>query len=628
MVTYLIPGFMTDTSVNRTGVVAKVGGEEISSQDVQHMVALIQQQRRYPEYLMPMLMRQGTQILIQQAEVRYEGNRMGLNVSDQEVRDALHNEQFGPLFFPNGQWVGQAEYEKRLRENFGTTPEEFERQLRFELLRNKLLTAVSAGATVTPADIEKAYKEQNTKVKFDYAIITMEDVEKQIRPTDAELKTFYDANKARYQNSVPEKRQVRYFVLNDQQEESKVTVSPSDLQKYYNDNQDQFRTQDRVRVRHILIKTPTPGPDGKVDQKALDEARAKAEDVLKQLKAGADFAELAKKYSDDPGSKDKGGELGWYTKDSELVSEFKEAMLSLPKGQISQPVKSPFGFHIIQVEDKETAGMKTLAQVKDTIEPIVKQQKVADLMDKMANDAQSQAASQGMDKAAAAVGAQVVDTNPITRTDTLPGVGAAPELMTDIFTADAKSPPQAVRTPHGAVIFQVTKVIPPSTPAFEDIKARVVNDFKTERASVLLNQKTAELSDRAHAEHDLRKAAKELGATLKTSDLVTRTSQVPEIGSMSGEAVASVFTLKPGGISGPLTVGRNGVVVELIDRQEPSLTGEDFAKAKDTLREQLLQEKRQEAIELFLGNLNDRLEKEGKLKINNNEMGNLSKSRS
>jgi peptidyl-prolyl cis-trans isomerase D len=628
MVTYLIPGFMTDTSVNRTGVVARVGGEEITTQDVQRIVALIQQQRRYPDYLQPMLMQQGTQILIQQAELRYEGDRMGLKVSDEEVRQALHNDQFAPMFYPNGQWVGQAEYENKLREFYGTTPEEFERQLRFDLLRNKLMTTVTAGVAVTPPEIEAAYKKQNTKVKFDYAVITMDDVEKQIKPTDAELKTFYDANKARYQNSIPEKRQVRYFTISDQQVESKVTVTPTDLQQYYRDHIDQFRTQDRVRVRHILIATPTPGADGKVDPKALDAARAKAEDVLKQLKAGGDFAELAKKYSDDPGSKDKGGELGWYTKDSELVPEFKQAMLSLPKGQISGLVQSSFGFHIIQVEDKETAGMKSLAQVKDQIEPIIKQQKLAALLDQMASAAESQARSQGLDKAAAQYDAKVLESNPISRTDSLAGVGASPDLMTDIFSTEPKTGPQAVRTAQGAVIFEVQKIIPPSTPPFEEIRQRVTNDFKTERASVLLNQKTAELSDQAHASHDLKKAAKDLGATVKTSDLVTRTSQVPDIGSMSGESAGPIFGMKPGEISGPMTIGRNGIVVELIDRQEPPVAGDDFAKAKDNLREQLLQEKRQEAQELFLSNLNDRLEKEGRLKINNNEMGNLRKGRS
>jgi peptidyl-prolyl cis-trans isomerase D len=630
MVAYLIPGFMSGDTVNRTGVVARVGNQEINTQDVQRYVALQQQRQRYPDMMLPYLQQQAVRSLIQEAEIRYEGERMGLGVSDDEVRDALRTGPYAETFFPQGKWIGQDKYEEMLNQG-GSSVDQFERQVRLQLLAGKLFAAVSAGVTVLPSEVEQAYKDQNTKIKFDYAIISMDDVQKQIKPTDAELKAWYDNNKARYQNSIPEKRQVRYFIISQQQLESRVTVTPSDLQDYYRKNQDQFRTQDRVRVRHILIKTPTPGADGKVDQKAMDEARAKAADILKQIKAGGDFAELAKKYSDDPGSKEQGGELGWETKDSDLVTPFKQAMLALNKGQTSDLVQSQFGFHIIQVEDKETAGMKPLAEVKDVIEPSIKEQKVATMLDKMGNAAEEQARKEGLDTAASKSGAQVIETNLIAHNDSLPGVGAGPasgELMNDIFNVKEKAGPQSSRTPQGVVIFDVEKIVPPKTPAFEDVKDKVTNDFKAERSSVLLSQKTAELSDRARAAHDLHKAAKELGATVKSSGLVGRTSQVPDIGPMGSGGVSSVFSLKPGEISTPLNVGRNGVVVAITERQEPALTGDEFTKAKDNLHDQLMQEKRQQAIELFMGNLQDRLEKDGKVKINNNEFGNLTKSRS
>jgi peptidyl-prolyl cis-trans isomerase D len=243
------------------------------------------------------------------------------------------------------------------------------------------------------------------------------------------------------------------------------------------------------------------------------------------------------------------------------------------------------------------------------------------LLDQMSSTAETEARSAGLDKAATKYGAQVIDTNPVARTDSLPGVGASPELMSDIFMVDQKSGVQSIRIPQGAVIFQVEKIIPPRTPDFEDIKDRVTTDFKSQRANTLLTQKTAELSDRAHAEHDLHKAAKELGITLKSSDLVGRTGNVPDVGTMGGAASAA-FTLKPGEISGPLTAEeRNGLVLQVTDRQEPALTGDEFAKAQDTLRDQLVQEKRQEAIQLFMSNLSERLEKEGKLKVNQKELG-------
>ena len=638
MVTYLIPGFMSGSNVNSQGVVAKVGGLEIGTQDVQRYVDLMMQQsarqgQNYGDFMRPYLMQRAIPQLISDAEIRYEGDRMGLAVSDKELADELHNGQFAEMFFPKGQWIGQDRYEQEVRQMFGTTVDEFESQLRSEMQRNKVLAAVTAGVTVTPAEVERAYKDQNTKVKFDYAVLNLDDLEKQIKPTDAELRAFYESNKARYQNSIPEKRQVRYFLLTDQQAQSKIAVTPTEIEKYYRDHDAEYRVPDRVKVRHILIKTPPPGPDGKVDQKAVDAARAKAEDVLKQIKAGGDFAELAKKYSEDkgnaqnPGSAEQGGEVGWIVKD-QTDKAFEAAAFSMNKGQISAPVQTSLGFSIIQTEDKETAHKKSLAEVKDSIETILKQQKTADWLDKAANKAQDDARKQGLEKTAAEFGSPVNNTtNPVSRTDALAGVGVAPDVMSAIFSTDAKAGVQSVRTPQGYAVFEVTKIIPPGTPTFEAIKDRVTTDFKAERSSTLLNQKLAELSDRARANHDLRTAAKEAGATFKTSELVERSSQVPDIGALNGQASVA-FTMKPGEISGPLNLGRKGAVLAITERQEPSLTGDEYAKGKDAVREQLTQEKRQEAMELFVSNLDDRLKKEGKVKTNNTELEGLLKNRS
>lgn len=627
MITYLIPGFMSGTTLNSSGVIASVAGQDVSTTEVREAAQRMLRQRRYPDQYLPFLMQQVVQQLVQEAELRYEAHRMGLSVSDQEIRDELQHGSMSQTFFPGGKWIGEQQYEELLRENNLTT-DMFEKGLRDQLLATKLLTAVTAGATVTPSEIEKAYKEQNTKVKFDYAIIKMDDVEKEIKPTDAELKAYYDANKNRYQNSIPEKRQVRYFVINEKQIESKVTVTPTDVDQYYRQHQDQYRTPDRVKARHILIEMPKPGPDGKVDPKAVEAARAKAEDILKQVRAGGDFAELANKYSEDPGNKgpdgkEQGGELGWFVR-GRMVPEFEKTAFAQNKGQISDLVQTSYGFHIIQTEDKEVAHVKPLSEVKDSIEQTQKLQKAADLMEKTANAAEADARTNTLDKAAAKYETQVVETNPIGRTDSLPGVGGSPELMNDIFTVDQKSGVQSSRTPQGAVIFQVTKIIPPRTPSFEEIKDRVTTDFKNERSSTLLNQKTAELSDRARAAHDLRKAAKEAGATVKSSELVGRDAQVPDVGSMSGSASAA-FNMKPGDISAPLNAGRDGLVLQVTNKQEPALTGDEFAKAKDNLQEQLVGQKRQEAMQLFLSNLSERLEKEGKIKMNKTELENLTR---
>ncbi|HSK45921.1 MAG TPA: peptidylprolyl isomerase [Candidatus Binatia bacterium] len=625
MVTYLIPGFMGDTAASETGVVASVGGHEIRREEVARVVQAQSRGNQIPDFYLPILRQQAVRQLIQQAELQYESERMGLKVSDQEFRDELQYGPYKQAFFPGGKWVGADKYKEMLTQG-GTTVENFERDVRLDLMQRKLVNVIGASATASDAEVEQAFKDQNTKVKFQYAILKMDDVSKAIKPTDTELKAFYDVNKPRYSNSIPEKRQIKYFLLNDKNFADKVTVDPAQIQRAYSANQNAYRIQERVKVRHILIEMPKPGPDGKVDQKAVDEARAKAQDVLKQIKATGDWPGLAKKYSGDPGSKDKGGELGWLNK-GQTVAEFDKTAFAQNKGQISDPVQTSFGFHIIQTEDKEDAHLKPLAEVKPGIEEAIKQETIKGMMTQASTDAAAIAQKQGLDKAASKYGAQVVSSNLITRNDALPGIGPQPQLMDAIFSADEKAGPQVSQTPQSTVVFQVVRTEPARTPSFEEIKDRVTTEFKNQRAADLLRRKVQEMSDRAHAEHDLAKAAKEAGATFKTSDLVSRTAQVPDIGSMAGGASAA-FTMKQGEISGPLNLGASQAVLQIVERQEPSMSDAEYAKQRDQLRERLAGQKRQEVLGLFVNDLNTRLEKEGKVKINKTEMDNLAKSRS
>jgi len=625
MVTFLIPGLTSDTMVSQTGVVATVAGQEIHREDIARIVQAEQSRQSYPAMFIPYLSQRALQQLIEQAEIVHESERMGLKVSDQEIRDEMQNGAYKAYFYPGGQWIGADKY-KQLLQSSNTTVEAFEHDMRQGLLRQKLFSVIAANATVPEADVERAYKERNTKVKFQYAFLSLDDITKSVKPTDTELKAYFNANLARYKSSMPEKRQVKYFVVNDSDFAGKATVDPAEIQRAYSSNANAYRVDERVKVRHILIAAPKAGADGKVDQKAMDAARAKAEDVLQQVKATGDWSGLAKKYSEDPGSKDKGGELEWLVK-GQTVPEFEKTAFSQSKGQISAPVQTSFGFHIIQTEDKQDAHLRPLAEVKPEIEQRLKDEKVKAQLNKVSTDALDVAQKQGVDKAAAKYNAQVVQSNPVARKDTLPGVGAQPAVMDAIFTTPDKSGAQIVRSPQGYVIFEVIRIDPPRTPVFDEIKDQVANEFKSERAGDILRRKAQELADRAHATHDLAKAAKEAGATLKTSELVSRTSQVPEIGAMSG-AAAVAFGMKQGEISSPLNLGRSNAVLEIVERQEPAAADPQYAKERDQLREQLAQQKQQELLSMFLSDLSTRMEKEGKVKLNKAEVDSLTKQRS
>src|SRR5258707_690659 len=476
--------------------------------------------------LLPYFASQAAEQLINEKALVAEAHRMGLHVSDDELRDELQHGQLGSMLFPDGKFVGQEEYENFVQRNDMTVPQ-FERLEKDYILVRKLRALVSSSAFVGDTDVRDEFNRRNTKVKFEYAVITQADVLKGLHPTNEELKAFYERNKATYNNSIPEKRQIKYVLVDSANLAAAPTVTDQDLQAYYDQHREEYRVPEQVKVSHILIKTPLPAPGAKEDEKAVSDARTKAEGVLKELKAGGDFAKLAEKYSDDPGSAKSGGDLGWIGR-GRTVPEFEKAAFSLGKGQTSDLVKSSYGFHIIRVDDKQEAHLKTLAEVKSEIEEKVKQQKTARATETTANALLSQARTDGFDKAAAAKG---------------------------------------------------------------------------------------------KAAHDLKKAAKDLGAAVKTSDLVPPDGQVPDIGSMS--SASAVFSLKPGEISGPITAGGNGVVAQLLEKQTP--TDQEFAAKKDEIHQSLLEAKQNDLFGLFVTNLRKDMEKSHRLKVNQEEMKNLTR---
>jgi len=606
------------------GVLATVGDQTVTIQEVQREArAMIRQQ--FPRggaqasMLLPYFAGRAAEEIINEKIQVAEAHRMGLRVSDDELRDELQHGQLGSILFPDGKFVGQEAYQDFVQRNDLTVPQ-FEGLEKDFILERKLRALISSSAFVSDAEVRDEFTRRNTKVKFDYAVITQADILKELHPADEELKAFYERNKATYNNTIPEKRQIKYVVVDSAKMAANTSVSDQDLQAYYDQHRDEYRAPEQVKVTHILIKTPLPAPGAKEDEKAIADARAKAEDVLKQVKAGGDFAKLAEKYSDDPGSAKNGGELGWIGR-GRTVPEFEKAAFSLGKGQTSDLVKSSYGFHIIRVEDKQEAHLKTLAEVKPEIEQKVKQQKAARATETAANAVLSQARTDGIDKAAAAKGQTAVTTDFFSRTDTLPGLAANPQFMEAVFSEAEKAPPDVVQVPQGYVVFQLLATKPPATPTFDEIRSKVETQFKNERAGFLLQQKTQELSDRAKAGHDLKKAAKEIGATVKASDLVAPDGQVPDIGSMNN--ASPVFALKPGDISGPITAGGNGVVAQLLDKQAP--TDEEFAAKKDQIRQSLLEGKQNDLFGLFITNLRRDMEKNKRLKVNQEEMKNLTR---
>jgi peptidyl-prolyl cis-trans isomerase D len=628
MVIAFIPGGLTSELTGRPGqgVIARVDGGDITADEVRQTARQMLQQQM-PQgganmnMLLPFFAQRAADQLITRQALLAEASRMGLHATPQEVLDELQHGRYAATFFPGGNFIGQQEYDDLLQ-RANLTRTKFEDAVANDILVTKLQALVAGSASVSENDIRDQFIKQNSKVKFDYAVLKQDDLRKGLHPADTELKAYYESHKASYANSVPEKRKVKYAVIETGKAAATVQVTQDDLRTYYENNREQYRVPEQVKVSHIWIKMPLPGADGKVDDKAVAQAQGRADDLLKQIKSGAKFEDVAKKYSEDPGSANVGGSLGWIGK-GQMAAEFEKAAFSLPKGQISDVVKSLDGFHIVRVDEKQDAHVKPLDEVKATIEPILKQQKAQQAAQKQAEALLKQAQAQTLDAAAAAQGIPVINSDFFGRKDLLPGLGPASQFMDAVFTATENSKPDVASTTQGLVVFQLLAVKPAATPTFEEIRSRVEEEFKNEQSSVLLSKKIQELSDRAKTEHDLKRAAKEMGATVKTSDFVMPDGQVPDVGSMTGQA-AVAFTMKPGEISGPINSGANGVVIAVLENQKPDEA--DYASKRDQIRDSLLQGKQSEIFGLFISSLRDSMEKSGKIKINQDEMKALTRT--
>lgn len=599
MVAYLGQAFTSDSSAVQ-GTYATVSGEPVTSQEVsQRAQQLARQQfqgRQVPDFLLPYLQKRAADQLVMQAALVAEAGRMGLKVTDQELRDELRTGGLGQQLFPKGIYIGDDAYRDFVANNYNLDVPHFERLVKQSLLMRKLESVVEGSVTVPDAEVQKEFQRQKVKVKFDYAVISTDDLAKQVQVNDTELHAYYDKNKSRYENSIQEERKARYVLIDT----SKVPVqlADKDYSDYYSAHQDEFKVPEQADVRHILVNT-----------------EQEAKDIKKQLDAGAKFEDLAKKFSQDPGSKDNGG-LYKDVAPGKMVPEFDKATFSLPIGKVSDPVKTTFGYHIIRVDARRDAHLKPLAEVRPEIEQVLKSQKAAREAESLANAVMTEARTTSLDKAAAKNDLNVVTTDWFNQSASLPGIGSSPQFMQAVFTPTPKSPADMVPVPQGYAIVEVTDDKPATTPTFDQARKQVEEQFRNERAASMLQKKTEELADKARSMKDLKKAAKEEGAKVMTSELVDPSGQVAELGPMSG-AVSVAFDMQPGQISGPLAVQNKGVVIALLDKQQP--TAADYDKQKDQVREQLLDQKRGEVMNLFAEKLQERMQKDGQIKVNRQE---------
>jgi peptidyl-prolyl cis-trans isomerase D len=619
MVVYLIPGLMglSAPAANTYAVIYPhwysrytSSGVPVSQEEVERATRL-QLQQKNPEYAdNPMILRmyeqQVGQQLVEKQILMAEAEKLGIQATNDDVIQYLHTGQAGQVIFPNGQFIGDDAYAALIASRFNTSVAEFEENIRQDIVLRRLQTLIAGGVTVDDHEVRETYRKQNIKIKFDYAVISSDDLRKTINPGDSELEAFFKKNAARYATAVPEERKITYFAFTPSELPGGVPQpTQQEIQQYFNDHQSEYSTPEQARSRHILIKV-VPDADAKTDAAA----KAKAEGILKQIQAGANFAELAKKYSDDPGSKDDGGELG-FAQRGRMVKEFDNAIFTQKIGD-TRIVKTEFGYHIVQVEERQPAHSQTLSEVLPTIQLTLVRQKVAQAEDNYARTLTSEAIKDGLEKTAAAHHLAVETTPLFDSKGVIAALPDSTQIIARAFQSRQGDPPQSAQTGEGYAIFQVTGVAAAHAPEFADWKSHVLDDYRSEQLPALLGQKTMELAAKAKAMNDLAKAAKGEGAALKTSDLVGETDQVPDFGQV-GQLAPQLFDMKVGDLSGPINARRTGVVAKLVDKQEPS--ADEIAKNFDQTRDQLLGERRSEAFTVFISGIMSEYRKDKRIQF-------------
>src|SRR5580658_2896710 len=619
MVVYLIPG-LTGQSAVAADTYAVVyphwysrylsSGETVSMQRVEQLARQQLSQQRYPDN--PMILnlfeqRVGQQ-LVQEQILLSEAAKLGVTATDGDVITFLHQGAFGEYLFPKGDFIGEDKYTDFVASRFNMSVAQFEDEIKREIVLNRLRSLITAPVTVSDQDVRDSYRKDNIKIKFDYAILSSEDLRKTINPSDTDLEAFFKKNAPRYANGVPEERSITYFAFTPNQLPGGVPQpSQQEIQQYFNAHQSEYQVPEQAKSRHILISVPN-GADAKTDASA----KAKAEGILKELKAGGSWDELAKKNSDDPGSKDKGGDLG-VAKRGTMVPEFDTAIFTQKIGDI-QIVKSQFGYHIVQAEERQTAHSESLNEVLPTIQATLIRDKAAQAEDAYARALTAEAIKDGLQKTAAAHHLDVATSPMVEKQGVIPALPDSAQILAKAFDSKQGDPPQYAPTGEGYAIFQVSGVTPAHAPTFADFKSHVLDDYREEQLPGLLNQKLLELAAKAKADGgDLAKAAKEVGATVKTSDLVGQSGQVPEFGDV-GQVAPQLFDLKPGDLSGPIHAERNGVIAKLVDKQEP--TAEEISKNFDQTRDQMLNQRREEAFNVFLNTVSNAYKKEKRIQVN------------
>lgn len=528
--------------------------------------------------------RQILQQLVDEEAMVAEARRQGITVSDVEIRERILNM---PAFQDNGRFVGEQRYRQALQfNNPPFTVTEFEDNIRRALMIEKLRATVSGWIAVTDAEVADEYRRRNEKVKLDVVPVTADAFKNQVTVTDADLQARFDANKETYR--IGEKRKMKYALVDVDRVRAGITVPDAEVEAFYNQNRQQYTTPAQVRASHILFKT-----EGK-DENAV---RTQAEAVLKRAKGGEDFAALAKQYSEDDSNRDKGGDLDYFGR-GRMVPEFEAVAFALKNGEISDLVKTQFGFHIIKVIDNQPEVVRPLDQVKPEIVDQLRWQKAQQAAEAQAKTLASDAKTPAdLERLAKERNIDFRESGLFGSNDPIDSLGVQPELAATMFGLKEGEVSTPQRVARGWVVGTVSGRQDAYIPTLAEVKDRVREDVVRDKSAALAKERAAAIAAELKTTKDFAATAKKHNLEVKPTDLIARGAAIPDIG-MSEDADKAAFSLPINGVSDPITTPSGTAIIRVVERQD--VTDAQIASGREELREEMNAQRRDRYFSAYM----------------------------
>ena len=535
--------------------------------------------------------RQLLQQVIDEYAALQEAARLGVTVSDAEVREAIVSL---PAFQQDGEFIGEAAYLQMLRmQQPPLSPADFEENVRRSLMLQRLQAALTDWITVSDDDVEREHVRRNERVRLSAVSFRADDFREGLDATDDDVAALFEQNANDY--LVPEKRRLRFVLIDVPALKAAFTPSDADVQAYYDNNLDRYTEEVDLRVSHILLRT---------QDAELAEVQAQAESIVAEARNGADFAELARRYSEDEGTRDAGGDLGRITR-GQMVPEFEGAAFALEQDEVSDPVTSMFGVHVIKATEKTGGATQTLDDVRDAIVDIL-QQESADARALALAEAMSLEIDEAADLEAAAArrGLEAQESGFAALGEPVLGLGFSSEVTTQAFQLAEGEVAGPIPTPTGPAFVTVTGIQAPYVPPLEEVEARVRDDVIRRKAFVLAQERADAVAAVLQDADDFGAAAEAEELDVNESGLIARGAAVPGVG-VNAQVEAVAFSLVPGETSAPVLTGNSAVVLHLHEREDADPAA--LQTSRERLRSEMILERQNQFYGAYMENAKARI---------------------